>query len=177
MTRHLLLASLGVLLVLFATTACQTASSPSERPADEVIGRPPPPEEDDPFFARALPAEAVPAEPTGQIGRPSPPPDPIEPEEPPVDERPVEEPPVEELPVSDGPREACFSCVRICPITNGEPDCGPDTDDLICGWGTHSDLEQAQLSAEAHCNATLDMARELPTYSEITGRCPPATCR
>lgn len=163
MLRLVLALFIGLLLPL----ACTTPGSAPERDRDrEVIGRPPPPDEDDPFFARALPAEAVPAEPRGQIGRPAP-----EPERPP-------EPEPTPMPDVQPDRQACFSCVRICPLDDsGRPNCSAEVDDLICGWGSHRDHEQAARSAQAHCDATLDMARQLPTYSEIAGQCPPATCQ
>ncbi len=149
-----------------------------------MIGRPPPPEEDDPFFARALPAEAVPADSSGRIGSSREPtevaPEPVV--EAPVDEGPVEKDPVEEPVIppehADEGRTACFSCVRICAVDHrGHASCGEDNDDLICGWGSHRDVEEARRSASAHCDATLDMARQMPTYSEITGSCPRATCQ
>lgn len=144
-----------------------------------MIGRPPPPEDDDPFFARALPAEAVPADSSGRIGSSREPtevaPDPVV--EAPVEEDPVEEPVIPPEHVDEG-RTACFSCVRICAVDDrGRALCGEDNDDLICGWGSHRDVEEARRSASAHCDATLDMARQMPTYSEITGSCPRATCQ
>jgi hypothetical protein len=67
----------------------------------------------------------------------------------------------------------CFSCVRICPI---EGDCASAKKDVICGWGTHSTRSQAARLARAECDATLDMARQMPVWSRIEGSCPPATC-
>lgn len=176
-----ILAALLTLFSLLALTAAACTTSEPQRPVerDTFIGRPPPPESDDPFFARALPAEAVPAEASGRIGgttRPT-----IEaPVEAPV-EVPVEVPDEEvETPphTQFEPRSACFSCVRICPVSSdGQTRCSDDADDLICGWGSHPDREEARITAEAHCDATLDMARQMQTYSEISGQCPVATCR
>ncbi len=188
---------------LFAAPACSSGPAPEEDDRDQFIGRPPPPEKDDPFFAHALPAEAVPAEPSGRIGdRPPAPPEPAEPEPEPEpvelepEPEPVEPEPEElaaldepdrperpERPVEDPPeiideKASCFSCVRICPVNDdGSTHCSDADDDLICGWGSHDDAEEAKKTARAHCDATLDMARQMPNYSEISGTCPPATCQ
>lgn len=68
----------------------------------------------------------------------------------------------------------CFSCVRICPTARG---CDNTDEDVICGWGTHADAAQARQVARAQCDATLDLARQMPVWSRIDGQCPPATCR
>lgn len=152
----------------------QFQSKPQETERENLIGRPPAPEQDDPFFARALPAEAVPAEPSGHIGAPQPEPTPTPPE-------PTPPKPAVAIPESPEPgpqKRACFSCIQICPLDDkGRPNCQDTTDDLICGWGSHTDIDQARQTARAHCDATLDMARQLPTYSEISGACPIATCQ
>ena len=220
----LLLAAISLFFFCFPLAGCQSAPSPSGTDSrDQVIGRPPPPELDDPFFASALPAEAIPAEPSGRIvaprrdtpspprdldpepepepvsisePRPTPPtppvviPDPIvepepqpEPTAPPMIAAPsAPDPPLEvepeELPPPPHRGNACFSCVRICPVDHrGRAQCSDDADDLICGWGTHENIEEARRTATAHCDATLEMARQTPIYSRIGGQCPPARCR
>lgn len=170
---------------------CTSQPEPTDD-AEEFIGRPPPPEDDDPFFAHARSAEAVPADTTGRIGADeesrevrsgdsssdafasadTPGTD--------VDEEirsPVEAPDEATRPTPDE-LASCFSCVKICPILeDGSTDCPDGGDDLICGWGSHEFAEEARKTARAHCDATLDMARHMPTYSDIEGQCPPATCR
>ena len=98
-----------------------------------------------------------------------------------VEQAVVEEPPIEEIeapPQMVDEKEACFSCVRICPIDDlGNATCTEGSEDLICGWGSHENREDARRTARAHCDSSLDMARHMPNYSRIDGECPPATCR
>ncbi|AWV90464.1 hypothetical protein [Bradymonas sediminis] len=68
----------------------------------------------------------------------------------------------------------CFSCVKICPLSG---DCAAGDEDIICGWGTQKQASVAKKLAQAQCDATLDMARQMPVWSRIDGQCPPATCR
>lgn len=226
------------------TAACASGDEAQEEDAeDEFIGAPPE-DDDDPLFEHALPAEAVPADPTGRVGEPDEPPadeDP-EPEKPATDqqvsmlenevarledeiarlESQVDEPDdevarleqqvddlesrleqrdaqlqqqdaqlrqkeeqLEEHADAETPeaipdeREACFSCVQICPIGDGdETNCPDGADDLICGWGSHEeDPDQARQVAQAQCESSLEMARQMPSYAGIEGNCPPATCR
>lgn len=155
-------------ICLAGTFGCSLSQPKIEHQRENLIGRPPTPDQDDPFFARALPAEAIPAEPAGQIGA-----TPTEHEPPPPHEH---EPPHEAA--TDTQIRACFSCIQLCPLDEqGRAQCGNTADDLICGWGSHTDTDTARDTAQAHCDATLDMARQMPTYSEISGACPIATCR
>lgn len=149
-----------------------------------MIGKPPPVDHD-PFAVISLPADATPIAHQGIIGEEaeptSSPPEPDEeknsiaaiaqPEIP--DPEPAPEP---EVPSNSG-QAGCFSCVQICPLDHATPDCQNAPQDMICGWGTAPDAEQAREVARAQCNVTLDMARDMPMYSRIEGECPPATCR
>jgi hypothetical protein len=167
-TRHFTGLSL-LLIILLLAPAC--ASGPTEDPEDDMamVGAPPR-NDDDSLFRFALPAEAVPAQPSGRIGIP----DETEPSD-------IEEPitaPEEDFSDPRQDRAACFSCVRICPVgSGGHAECSDDPDDLICGWGSYHDANKARQMAQAQCDATLDMARYMPNYAEIEGSCPPATCR
>lgn len=222
---------------------CSTAPDDDRDEVDEFIGAPPV-DDDDPMFRHALPAEAIPADPSGRVGtvdephedEPAPQPDPSVDQEavselrdqlrqkeqrlqqleqqlasrPQGDEvqdqlrnkdqqirqleeeldktrrqlqqaqqRPAEEEQIQPPDHIDDGREACFSCVRICPRDDdGQVNCSDDTDDVICGWGSHrSDAEQAARAARAQCESSLDMARQMPSYADIHGECPPASCR
>lgn len=195
----------GRLVVLFLAIAtmaiaCSTTSQQSnDSDGEKVIGKPPPAEED-PFFVTSEPGSAVPVAPSGRIGEegdddpdqadPSDEPDradaAIEADEP--DEPKAEQPDaVASRAPDDSPERSarsegteqpdapqCFSCVRICPV---EGDCDRAKDDVICGWGVHDDQAQASRVAKAECDAALDMARQMPVWSEIAGQCPAATCR
>lgn len=173
--KHGVLGSRWLALLIAAvvvSTLVNCSSSPEATDDDmgEFIGAPPT-DDDDALFRHALPAEAVPADATGRIGAATPDTDDVEPP-PPVEEE-IDPPP--DLPEG---RKACFSCVRICPVDgSGTASCADGADDLICGWGSHDATEEASQTAEAHCEASLEMARYMPNYSEITGECPPATCR
>lgn len=183
---------LSTCLIPFALVGCTSSSSGAQTasPRDQVIGRPPPPDQDDPFFARALPAEAVPAEAQGRIEAPRLPQEPPEFEVPapteevaatqeasPQTQEPEATSELQEIPVGEA-RKTCFSCVQICPLDrNGRALCSDDPDDLICGWGSHLQSREASRRAQANCEATLDLARNLPTYSQISGNCPPASCQ
>lgn len=68
----------------------------------------------------------------------------------------------------------CFSCVKICPVEGG---CDQADEDIICGWGTQERADEAKTLARAQCDATLDLARQMPVWSRIDGECPPAACR
>lgn len=173
---------LVVLVVLGA--ACGGADKKEE--PETVIGTPPSPK-DDPFFFVAMPAEAVPASSRGTIGDgESPPPDgptavpdPAEPAEPAVPAAAETEPKrrSQERRAKRTPTGSrCFSCVRICPETVSDADCGEDYD-TICGWGRSDDRSVAAEIASAECDAALDLARSGSRYSKITGRCPAASCR
>ena len=151
------------------------ASTPQEEEEQESMVGGPPRGDDDSLFRHALPAEAVAAEATGQVGVPDAPedvdvPDAFEDVDVPDDPGATPEHP-------DG-ESACFSCIRICPVDEeGRADCSDGSNDLICGWGSHGDSQRAQQMAQAQCDASLDMARYMPTYADIEGQCPPATCR
>lgn len=210
---------LGVALVSVALcvpllNGCTTAKQGNEASDNEFIGQPPPPDED-PFSVRGdVRAEAVAADPRGEISEgdfeePTPRDD--------LEARPEEwdealgggdEEAAEAAKAKDEPEDAsetaskpepesskvasrtaegesadetrpkstsvrCFSCVKICPI---EGDCASAKKDVICGWGAHSTRDQAARLARAECDATLDMARQMPVWSRIEGSCPAATC-
>ena len=188
---QLIIAATATVLLMTALPGCTSSTPTRVDDPDEFIGSPPE-NDDDALFRHALPAEAVPADPSGRVGRSGAPvveepavveePDVVEEreviEEPTVAsvERPVEEfePPEDLVPA----RRACFSCVRICPVTDdGRLACDEGADDLICGWGSHDEESEASRAAQAHCEASLDMARHMPNYSEIEGQCPRPTCQ
>src|SRR5690606_5543148 len=70
----------------------------------------------------------------------------------------------------------CFSCVKICPMRDGAPQCEGAAEDTICGWGSATKPDQAKQRAVAECDGALDMAREMPRWRMIEGACPVATC-
>lgn len=178
------LSLLALILIPWLLPACTTPAPAPQRDDNTLVGRPPSPD-DDPFFRFALPAEVIPAEHSGIIGETE-------------DERPVAAGPTS-LPESvsvEPPRvdpevlgpdvrgpeatpeqAACFSCVRICSLGASVQDCASEPENLICGWGTHPERFEASKVAQAQCDATLDMARQMPIYSRIEGTCPPASCR
>jgi hypothetical protein len=182
-----LLVVCGVLLLVAALQlpGCSTTGEDTTADEDEFIGRPPTPEED-PFSVRGnVRGEAVEATPQGQISEddfeePTPRDDldanPDEWDEALGSTQPEEQSKPDEdatLEVVDG-TVRCFSCVKICPVEGG---CDEAKRDVICGWGAHSTREQASKMARGECNATLDMARQMPVWSRIDGECPAATCR
>jgi DNA repair exonuclease SbcCD ATPase subunit len=69
----------------------------------------------------------------------------------------------------------CMSCVAICEVINGKQVC-PEKEDLICGWGTHTDRKVASQLAEEECRGALKMTANSQTYGKIEGDCPPASC-
>lgn len=69
----------------------------------------------------------------------------------------------------------CMSCVAICEVVNGKQVC-PEKEDLICGWGTHSDRNVASKLAEEECRGALKLTANSQTYGKIEGDCPPASC-
>jgi hypothetical protein len=173
----LITATLAMALAILG--ACSTATDnkvEATQEQEQVIGKPPAADED-PFFVQNMPGEAVEAAPTGSIG----------------DDEADETDQIDKTDEDSGqgqgegevatraPQESqspeepqCFSCVRICP-TSG--DCDQAKDDVICGWGVHERADTAKRLAKAECDATLDMARQMPVWSEIAGDCPTATCR
>lgn len=189
----------GILLVGFSA-GCSTQSQAKEQTNDEVIGRPPPADED-PFFVKSMPGEAVPVASSGKIEEEAEQDAAAEPDKAPHDTtqthdttqaaKPEHSPDAGEPDAIDSDRAAakaepsaprsrpvdqpqCFSCVRICPA---EGDCDAAKEDVICGWGVHDERIEARRMAKAECDATLDMARQMPVWSEIAGECPVATCR
>lgn len=152
------LPKLALLATLLLCAACVTGGV-GESDGEDIIGRPPARTED-PFSVTALP-----------------PPDAIAPVKGSIDETPIEPtaPAGPARPRPDGQRQ-CFSCVRVCPLSDLSPDCSESREDMICGWGA-GDEEAARTLARAECNAALDMAREMPRWSSIDGSCPVATCR
>lgn len=140
-----------LLLFAMAVMGCSGgAEKPDEEP--ELIGAPPPPSED-PFYFKTMPAEAVPAQPSGSIG---------------AEER------QSRAAVEPASSVRCFSCVKICPEADRACERG---DDVICGWGVHPDQSTASKLATAECDGALDVARQMPKFSTISGACPRATCR
>ncbi|MFW5967883.1 MAG: hypothetical protein ACOCV2_10210 [Persicimonas sp.] len=148
-------AALLVVAMAFAAVACSQPEEKDDDPDDEVIGSPPSADED-PFFVEGKPEDAEEAESRGSIG-----------EDEKQREAQQEDDEVER-------RRRCFSCVKICPA--GE-ECDTGSAEVICGWGVHRDAEEAKKRARAECNATLDMSRYMPVWSEIKGECPAATCQ
>jgi len=71
--------------------------------------------------------------------------------------------------------DRCFSCVRLCPAD--KPSCDASDGDVICGWGVHEEQETARQLARAECDGALEREREVGDWREISGECPPATCR
>ncbi len=153
------------LLSIVALVLLASCSGPDTREEPEtVIGTPPSPK-DDPFFFVAMPAEAVPAAATGTIGSGG--------------ANGANESPEKAADTAPRPRTGgaeCFSCVRICPETVSDAECG-DGYDTICGWGRSADRTAASQIATGECDAALDLARSGSRYSKITGACPAATCR
>ncbi|MFP4598630.1 MAG: hypothetical protein ACLFVJ_10290 [Persicimonas sp.] len=178
-----------VLLVAVATlaVACSTPTQNSdggEGEGDEVIGKPPSAEED-PFFVTGESGSAEPVAPSGRIDEDDKDDKDDEAEatneadEDQADELASREPDdstdrPDRSETAQPDQQQCFSCVRICPA---EGDCDRAKDDVICGWGVHDDQAQASRLAEAECDAALDMARQMPVWSDIAGQCPAATCR
>ncbi len=70
----------------------------------------------------------------------------------------------------------CMSCVAICEVVNGKQVC-PEREDLICGWGTHTDRNIAGKLAEAECAGALKLTANMQTYGKIEGDCPRASCQ
>ncbi|QDG50075.1 hypothetical protein FIV42_04790 [Persicimonas caeni] len=178
-----------VVSTVLAPACTSTSQKKTETAEDEVIGRPPPADED-PFFVKSMPGEAVPVAASGSIGdeeeeevdEPKAPGDSTQPNDSDEDkgrelaakapETETSEPEPRSSTRVDQPQ--CFSCVRICPV---EGDCSEAKEDVICGWGVHEQSQEAKRRAKAECDATLDMARQMPMWSEIAGECPAATCR
>lgn len=165
-----------ILLHLGAAMGCSTPKEREDKGAGQIVGAPPS-AADDPYFIAFKPEEAVEVSAAGEL-EPS---DELEAQETEAEPRttaldaqarPAEEsgPPPPAEPAS----EQCFSCVRICP--EGQS-CDEYKEDIICGWGAHKDAALAQKLAKAECDATLDLARQMPVWSRIDGECPQATCR
>ena len=163
---HRLLACLSLLVV--PLVSCQSSGAEQQKNDQNVVGSPPS-EEDDPFRIIQTPDDAEEAPAKGTIGGDdSAAAKPVEPQEPPPEQTRPDE-------------HQCFSCVRLCPTNeNGEfvdGECAASGEDVICGWGVHPKRSAAQKMAQAECKGALDLTRQMPTWSEIQGRCPEATCR
>lgn len=158
--RTNLLRAVAVAALLAQLTACGGAQSQEQ--SQELQGAPPTARED-PFFFVAMPAEAEPAETTGMIGE----------EETPAAAAPPEGAP-EPPPKTSPDQVQCFSCVKICAVT--DPQC-EGSEDVICGWGVDDAREQASQMAAAQCDGALDLARETRRWGRIEGDCPAASCR
>ncbi len=158
-----------VVLLLAAGAGCSTTQKAHNAAPDHVIGKPPPADED-PFFINSMPGEAVPVAASGEIND-------SDGKHPASAKHAATDKPASsdstKPPHADEPVQ-CFSCVRICPA---EGDCAKAKKDVICGWGTHKKSSEAKRMAKAQCDATLDMARQMPVWSKISGECPVATCR
>lgn len=150
-------------LIVLVLAACGGADTREE--PETVIGSPPSPK-DDPFFFVAMPAEAIPAATQGTIGDGEPTPEDVA--------KPRATEPDRGAAVETGAR--CFACVRICPETVSDADCG-ESYDTICGWGRSTDRSVAAEIANAECNGALELARDGSRYSSISGQCPAATCQ
>ncbi len=163
--------------------ACGSAQTADEEADESMVGKPPS-ETDDAYHVVQMPEEAVEAESSGYIG----------PEEGEGDDPSDESEEASEKGVraaeADPPDEAdrraapdggmqCFSCVRICPLSeaSGDADCSGGERDVICGWGVHSERSSARQLAVAECNGALDLARETRQWSQIEGECPSPQCR
>jgi hypothetical protein len=160
-------------------TGCVTGAPPARTERAGLIGAPPTATED-PFAERTLPSEAARAPTSGMIGdedarngaaAPSNRATPATPDDGPK--------PADEVVGAPAPPEVerCFSCVRICPEGVSVAECEEREDELICGWGSDRDRQQARRLARAQCDGALDMSRRMGRFSEIEGSCPPAACR
>ena len=171
----------AISLLLTLLCAC-TSSSAVKDDTGELVGKPPS-QQEDPFAVRIRPAQAVPVASTGTIeATPTPPPAMVRPTLPKgeaegglsKENNPNRD---AERSFAEDPRAHCFSCVRICPADHSVKACEEAQGDVICGWGAAVRPEEAQRVAQAQCDHTLGMARETPQWGEISGACPPATCR
>ncbi len=174
-----------VLAITLLTTGCPTHTQSPRDESDELVGAPPS-QQQDPFASQVRPPDSARAPSTGMMD--------VEQAERGQTPRPalVKEARPEQVPKKDvvaapapvkpdgvEPMEAlhkCFSCVQICPASDRSGDCSQSKEDVICGWGTSSSEPDARKLARAECDATLDMAREMPRFSRIDGSCPRATC-
>ena len=173
----------AALLALCALTSCYGPRSQRDGAGEDLIGAPPPAEHD-PFASQVRPPDSARAPTSGTFDLA------------PADFSAVPQPasaieaeptPTNTPPRAQGERAAsgdkspdlphkCFSCVRICPLSDRSGDCSQSREDVICGWGTSPTETEAQRVARAECDATLDMAREMPRFSRIEGACPEARC-
>lgn len=182
---------------MLVVCACQTARPVDTGEEDVILGAPPDASED-PFQAIELPKDAVAAPASGTVGDPANPsrpqpskvgpselqPSKVEPKvDPPARVDPPAEPDKGVAVRTNPPAEPgatsyqCFSCVKICPSSDTTSDCSRSKEDMICGWGTSQSIEESMTAARGQCDAALNMARQMPQWSEISGRCPVASCR
>ena len=170
------------LLALCALTSCYGPRSPRDGAGEDLIGEPPPAEHD-PFASQVRPPDSARAPTSGTFD--------IAPSDSSALPEPASVIEAEPIPLITPPRaqgerasgeeppklpHKCFSCVQICPLSDRSGDCSQSREDVICGWGTSPTETEAQRVARAECDATLDMAREMPRFSRIEGACPEARC-
>lgn len=179
------LTCIGVVCVM---TGCQKHARNAEQEGDALVGAPPS-RQQDPFASRVLPPESAKAPTSGLMELPA---DRSKTPRPALarEARPAQIPDAEPVAViapeptipdeikdpQSPPVQRCFSCVQICPMSDQSGDCSQSKEDVICGWGTSSARSDARKLAQAECDATLDMAREMPRFSRIDGACPAASC-
>lgn len=154
------------------------AGSETEDDPQELVGAPP--EDDEAFAYAGQPDEASRVEESGKLDEDSEADEASEPES--QSEESVsgtgEMPEAGATETKDGRGDAddrCFSCIRLCPAD--KPSCDASDGDVICGWGVHEEQETARQLARAECEGALKREREVGGWREISGECPPATCR
>lgn len=185
---HILVYSLACIGAVCLMTGCQKHARNAGQESDALVGAPPS-RQQDPFASRVLPPESAKAPTSGLMDLPadrSKTPRPALAKEARPTQIPESEPvamvapdpitPDEIKTPQGGPIQRCFSCVQICPMSDQSGNCSESKEDVICGWGTSSAQSDARKLAQAECNATLDMAREMPRFSRIDGACPAASC-
>lgn len=188
--------------VLAMMSACKTSSNATSDEASDLVGAPPSTGQD-PFASQVKPPESARVPTSGVMDVSTKTPseseavvveekdpsssDPVEPED--IEQSPrarVEpatpapetlESRVKQTEVAKQPDVyQCFSCVKICPESDPTSDCSRSQEDMICGWGVSQRERDAATLAQAECGGALGMARQMPTYREISGECPVATC-
>lgn len=164
--------------MMLGLMACETTGTQVKKDDNQVIGRPPARAED-PFADEVLPPDASQTSSAGVMDVPS--------SKPPQDNPPqkvTSKPQVAVKPNAtfDTAPDAqanhqCYSCVRICPKQDASADCSESKEDMVCGWGTAPTKEDASRLAQGQCTAALDLVRDAPQWSSISGGCPVASCR
>lgn len=178
-------------VIVLGAMACETTSAQIKKDDNQVIGRPPERAED-PFADDVLPPDASQTSTAGVMDVPS--------SKPPKDDAPQKtDPKPPQIAVKTEPKtqpniqpktrvdpetapdapvgHQCYSCVRICPKQDTSSDCSESKEDMICGWGTAPTKEDASRLAQGQCTAALNLVRDAPQWSSISGGCPVASCR